>query len=77
MDGVHHALAMIRAANVPDGDRVLVNGASGAIGSAAVQLLVSLGQVTAVCGTKNLERIRGAERVIDFTTEDFTQADRQ
>jgi NADPH:quinone reductase-like Zn-dependent oxidoreductase len=80
MEGAHYALAMIRAANVRDGDHVLVNGASGAIGSAAVQLLVSLGAgVTAVCGPKNLELIQGlgVERVIDFTTEDFTRDERQ
>jgi NADPH:quinone reductase-like Zn-dependent oxidoreductase len=55
---------------------VLVNGATGAIGSAAVQLLASRGvQVTAVCETAHLELVRGlgAERVIDRAVEDFTQ----
>jgi NADPH:quinone reductase-like Zn-dependent oxidoreductase len=78
MEGAHYALAMIRAAKVRGGDHVLVNGASGAIGSAAVQLLRSIGAgVTAVCGTKNLELVRGlgADRVIDYVTDDFTKDD--
>ena len=54
----------------------MVYGATGAIGSAAVQLLKSLGvTVTAVCDTKNLDLVRGlgADRVIDYTAEDFTK----
>jgi NADPH:quinone reductase-like Zn-dependent oxidoreductase len=75
-EGAHYALTMIRAAKIQRGQAVLVYGATGAIGSAAVQLLKSLGaQVTAVCGTEHLELIRGlgADRVIDFTGEDFTK----
>jgi NADPH:quinone reductase-like Zn-dependent oxidoreductase len=75
-EGAHYALTMIRAAKIQRGQDVLVYGATGAIGSAAVQLLKSLGaQVTAVCGTKHLELVRGlgADRVIDFTAEDFTR----
>ncbi len=67
---------MIRAARIHSGQDVLVNGATGAIGSAAVQLLKSLGAtVTAVCDTKNLRLISGlgADRVIDYTAEDFTK----
>lgn len=55
---------------------MLVNGATGAIGSAAVQFLKGLGAiVTAVCDTENVELVRGlgAERVIDYTVEDFTK----
>jgi NADPH:quinone reductase-like Zn-dependent oxidoreductase len=58
---------------------VLVNGATGAIGSAGVQLLKRLGAiVTAVCATEHVELVRGlgADRVIDYTAEDFTK-DRQ
>ena len=78
-EGAHYALTMIRTAKIQRGHDVLVYGATGAIGSAAVQLLKSLGaQVTAVCDTEHLELVRGlgADRVIDYTAEDFTK-DRQ
>lgn len=75
-EGSHYALGNIRKAKIRAGQRVLVNGATGAIGSAAVQLLASRGvHVTAVCDTAHLELVcsLGAERVIDRTVEDFTQ----
>jgi NADPH:quinone reductase-like Zn-dependent oxidoreductase len=75
-EGSHYALEMIRKARIRNGHDVLVYGATGAIGSAAVQLLKSLGaQVTAVCDTRNVELVRGlgADRVIDYTAEDFTK----
>jgi NADPH:quinone reductase-like Zn-dependent oxidoreductase len=75
-EGSHYALGTIRAAGVRAGDAVLVNGASGGIGSAAVQLLHELGAVvTAVCFTEQVELVRGlgADRVIDCTAEDFTR----
>jgi NADPH:quinone reductase-like Zn-dependent oxidoreductase len=75
-EGSHYALSLIRKAKVHSGQDVLVYGATGAIGSAAVQLLKRLGaEVTAVCGTKHLELVRGlgADRVIDYTAEDFTR----
>jgi NADPH:quinone reductase-like Zn-dependent oxidoreductase len=75
-EGAHYALTMIRTAKIRRGHDVLVYGATGAIGSAAVQLLKSLGaQVTAVCDTEHLELVRGlaADRVIDYTAEDFTK----
>jgi NADPH:quinone reductase-like Zn-dependent oxidoreductase len=75
-EGPHYALSLIRAAKIQRGQDVLVYGATGAIGSAAVQLLKGLGaNVTAVCGTGNLELVRGlgADRVIDYTVEEFTQ----
>jgi NADPH:quinone reductase-like Zn-dependent oxidoreductase len=74
-EGSHYALANIRKANIRAGQSVLVNGATGAIGSAAVQLLASDSvHVTAVCDTDHLQLVRslGAERVIDRTAEDFT-----
>ena len=75
-EGSHYALSFIRRAKIQSGQYVLVNGATGAIGSAAVQLLKSLGaDVTATCDTKNVELVRGlgADRVIDYTAEDFTE----
>lgn len=73
-EGSHYALNGIRAAKVQGGDRVMVYGATGAIGSAAVQLLKHIGAyVVAVCNTKNMERMRslGADEVIDYTQQDF------
>ncbi len=75
-EGAHYALTMIRTAKIQRGHDVLVNGATGAIGSAAVQLLKSFGaHVTAVCATEHVELVRGlgADRVIDYTAEDFTK----
>jgi NADPH:quinone reductase-like Zn-dependent oxidoreductase len=75
-EGSHYALSLIRKAKVRSGQDILVNGATGAIGSAAVQLLKHLGaEVTAVCGTEHVELVRGlgADRVIDYTAEDFTR----
>jgi NADPH:quinone reductase-like Zn-dependent oxidoreductase len=75
-EGSQYAFSLIGAAKLQRGQDVLVNGATGAIGSAAVQLLRSLGgEVTAVCDTENLELVRGlgAARVIDYTAEDFTK----
>ena len=75
-EGSHYALSFIQTAKVQAGQDVLVYGATGAIGSAAVQLLKSLGAiVTAVCSTENVELVKGlgADRVVDYMTEDFTQ----
>jgi NADPH:quinone reductase-like Zn-dependent oxidoreductase len=75
-EGSLYALSLLRTAKLQRGQEVLVNGATGAIGSAAVQLLKDTGAVvTAVCGTEHMELVRslGADRVIDYTAEDFTR----
>ncbi|ERM80288.1 hypothetical protein P872_13350 [Rhodonellum psychrophilum GCM71 = DSM 17998] len=75
-EGGHYALCDIKAAKVERGQNVLVNGATGAIGSAAVQLLRHFGaKITAVCNTKNTALVKslGADVVIDYERQDFTK----
>ncbi len=75
-DGAILALNCLRAAHLQQGQRVLVYGASGAMGTAGVQLAKALdAHVTAVCNTKNVEIVRslGADEVIDYTRDDFTK----
>lgn len=79
-EGGHYALSDIRAAKVKPGQNVLINGATGAIGSAALQLVKHFGaNVTAVGNTKNLELLKslGADCVIDYLQEDFTKTEKK
>jgi NADPH:quinone reductase-like Zn-dependent oxidoreductase len=76
MSGVTALMAMRDVGQAGAGRRVLVNGASGGVGTMAVQIAAALGaEVTGVCGTGNVELVRslGAARVIDYTKEDFTR----
>jgi NADPH:quinone reductase-like Zn-dependent oxidoreductase len=75
-DGVILALMGLRPAELRSGKSILVYGASGSIGTAAVQLAKNFeADVTAVCNTKNVEVVRslGADEVVDYTQEDFTE----
>jgi len=79
-EGAHYALCDIRAAKVISGQNVMIYGATGAIGSAAVQLVKYFGaNITAVCNTKNVDLVKslGADEVIDYQKQDFTKTDKK
>jgi NADPH:quinone reductase-like Zn-dependent oxidoreductase len=75
-DGADQALGTLRQADVKEGRRIVIYGASGSLGTAAVQLARHLGaHVTAVCGTDHVDLVRslGADEVIDYRQQDFTK----
>ena len=80
MSGLTAMIAIRDVGRVGPGTRVLINGASGGVGTLAVQIANTLGaEVTGVCSTRNLELVRslGADHVIDYTEEDFTRGERR
>ena len=76
-EGAHYAYNFIKKINIKSGQKVLVNGATGNIGTFAVQVAKSFGaEVTGVDSTRKLDMLRsiGADQVIDYTQEDFTKS---
>lgn len=77
-EAAHYAYNFINKVNIKAGDNVMLNGGTGAIGSAALQMLKAMGvTVTATCRTQHLELVKnmGADKVLDYLQDDFTQDD--
>jgi NADPH:quinone reductase-like Zn-dependent oxidoreductase len=76
LEGAHYAYSFIHKVNILSGQRILINGATGAIGSALLQFVKQFDvQLTATCDTKNIELVKslGADKIYDYTSEDFTK----
>lgn len=75
LEGAHYAYTFIRKANIQPGQRILINGATGGIGSALIQFVKQYDvKITATCNTKNIQLIKslGTDKIYDYTKEDFT-----
>ena len=75
LEGAHYAYTFIHKVDIKPGQKVLINGATGAIGSVLLQFVKQFDvQITATCSTKNIELIKtlGADKIYDYTKEDFT-----
>ncbi|PWJ58060.1 NADPH:quinone reductase-like Zn-dependent oxidoreductase [Dyadobacter jejuensis] len=76
LEGAHYAYTFIHKVNIQSGQKVLINGATGGIGSALLQFVRQFDvEITATCNTKNIELVRslGADKICDYTQEDFTK----
>ena len=75
LEGGHYAYTFIHKVNIQSGQKILINGATGGIGSALLQFVKQYDvQITATCNTKNVKLIKslGADKIYDYTKEDFT-----
>jgi len=75
IEGAHYAYTFVHKVNIQSGQRILINGATGGIGSALLQFIKQYDvKITATCNTKNLKLIKslGADKIYDYTKEDFT-----
>jgi NADPH:quinone reductase-like Zn-dependent oxidoreductase len=75
LEGAHYAYSFVHKVNIKAGQKVLINGATGGIGSALLQFVRQYDvKITVTCNTKNIERIQslGADKIYDYTKEDFT-----
>jgi NADPH:quinone reductase-like Zn-dependent oxidoreductase len=75
LEGAHYAYSFIHKANIQSGQNILINGATGGIGSALLQFVRLYDvNITATCNTKNISLVRslGADKIYDYTSEDFT-----
>ena len=76
LEGAHYAYTFIRKANIQPGQKILINGATGGIGSALIQFVKQYDvKITATCNTKNINLVKslGADKIYDYTKEDFTK----
>ena len=75
LEGAHYAYTFIHKVNIQPGQKILINGASGAIGSALIQFVKQYNvEITATCNTKNLNLVKslGADKICDYSKDDFT-----